>query len=402
MGKQVNVQAIYNLVEDINKQIEYRDEEISAMYDKVHELNNARNALFEFNNDLVTGSRRKNVLKGREYVDQWRINGIIPGYGLDFFKTSNNTIDELRDLLDEIKDQIYRIEKSADEIVQHTKAMEKELGEGVDKKVPTSTNAFDILSKSISYSADEAQKGKKIDSSEIMDKYWKDAKLSFKKQENGTYAVIKKDENGAPVIMGYTTGAAATAYLNEMNKNKKSSDTRVYTVSAEEQAKSAQAVGKGPKSQPSKIANKTSEENGADSANIDNDASKLMKDIAEKNGIKPNLDNDASKQMKNIAKKNGIKPNAENDASKLMKDVKSKVASQQRSTGPSPQATRPSPTNNTESQQRSTGPSPQATGPSPTNNTESQVKDASTLMSDIAKEKGITPKNDNYFEKFKK
>ncbi len=466
MGKIVNVRAIYNMVEDIDKQIEDRKKEISAMEDKMYEIRQLNNDIQEFDCDLVAGSRRRDIIKNKEYADQWRIIGLESES--DYLDQCQIRFKQLEDKLVEIGALNFMIKQCADEIVQHIKAMEKELEEGVDKKVPTSTSAFDILSKSISYSADEAQKGKKIDQSEIMEEYWKDAKLSFKKQENGTYAIVKKDENGVPIIMGYTTGTAATAYLNEIKQNKKSSDTKAYTVSAEEQAKKAQAVGKGPKAQTSKTVatDKTStseksfmkevaEKHGIEpnldnkaskqmkdiakkhgiEPNLDNDATKLMKDIkskqeansknttsnnkptkkaspnlmkdiAEKHGIKPNIDNKASKQMKDIAKKHGIEPNLDNDASKFMKDVKGKVTPQ-KSTGASPQADGPSPIN-VKSQQKNTAPqwkgmgaSPQADGPSFAH-TKTQTKDASTLMSDIAKEKGITPKNDDFFGKFKK
>ena len=143
-------------------------------------------------------------------------------------RTLEQQLEEAKESISLLKLETEDIELIADTIDNYIMSIQEELGENIDTSILAS--AFGTLSSTIAFDSYNASTGNFVSTKHLLTEYWTDKTLRFAKNDNGTYTIYQKDENGNEVAMGYTTALTAALYMKDLNSKLNVKDEPVSTT----------------------------------------------------------------------------------------------------------------------------------------------------------------------------
>lgn len=143
-------------------------------------------------------------------------------------RTLEQQLEEAKESISLLKLETEDIELIADTIDNYIMSIQEELGENIDTSILAS--AFGTLSSTIAFDSYNASTGNFVSTKHLLTEYWTDKTLRFAKNDNGTYTIYQKDENGNEVAMGYTTAITAALYMKDLNSKLNVKDEPVSTT----------------------------------------------------------------------------------------------------------------------------------------------------------------------------
>lgn len=143
-------------------------------------------------------------------------------------RTLEQQLEEAKESISLLKLETEDIELIADTIDNYIMSIQEELGENIDTSILAS--AFGTLSSTIAFDSYNASTGNFVSTKHLLTEYWTDKTLRFAKNNNGTYTIYQKDENGNEVAMGYTTAITAALYMKDLNSKLNVKDEPVSTT----------------------------------------------------------------------------------------------------------------------------------------------------------------------------